>query len=162
MLLSVCLTLQESLGEFLNVLCVAKSDVGLGLLAFDAQDFGHCALVCELEFLGHLGDKHVASVAIGVHNEEVVPIDAERDYAVGGLLDEHIQVGVAWFKSLLFSEPCAKTEVSVSADRFGVMAFGGAARWLAEIDSARWPLFGTAIWLAGHGLAHLRSRCCGH
>ena len=39
-------------------------------------------------------------------------------------------------------------------------------RWRSTLagraDSARWPSFGTAISLAGNGLAHLRSRCCGH
>ena len=112
-LLAVCLTLQESLGEFLNVLGLAESDVGFGLLDFDAETFGRCALVREVEFLGHLGDKHIASVASGVHNEEAIPRDAEHDYAVDGLLEEHTQVGVAWFKSLLISEPHTKTEVSV-------------------------------------------------
>ena len=99
-LLAVCLTLQESLGEFLNVLGLAESDVGFGLLDFDAEAFGRCALVREVEFLGHLGKKHIASVAIGVHNEEAIPIDAEHDYAIDGLFEGHTQVGVAWFKSV--------------------------------------------------------------
>ena len=63
----------------------------------------------------HLGDKRVSSVAISVHNEEVVHVDAEHDHAVGGLLEEYARISVARFESLFVGEPSAKTQVPVSA-----------------------------------------------
>ena len=76
---SMYLVWQRVMSDSVCSISMPRPSVGLGLLDFDADAFGRCALVREVEFLGHLGDKHIASVASGVHNEEAIPRDAEHD-----------------------------------------------------------------------------------